>query len=91
MKFLTKPFTIFFIAFLAIITPASAVFAQSFDHNYSAYDAQLKKHVKYLADGKQSRVNYKGLAADHAELTKTLDTFSAVTPACAGPRPRASP
>jgi hypothetical protein len=66
---------------LAIFTPASAVFAQSFDHNYAAYDAQLKKHVKWLPDGKQSRVNYKGLAAERAELTKTLDALSAVTPA----------
>ena len=81
MKFLTKSFTIFFIAFLVIITPASAVFAQSFDHNYAAYDAQLKKHVKWQPDGKQSRVNYKGFAAERAEWTKTLDTFSAVTPA----------
>jgi Protein of unknown function, DUF547 len=77
-----KPiFAIFFIAALAIFTPATAVFAQSFDHNYAAYDAQLKKHVKFLPDGKQSRVNYNGLAADHAGLTKTLDAFSAVTPA----------
>ena len=70
-----------FIAFLAVFTPATAVFAQSFDHNYAAYDAQLKKHVKWLPDNKQSRVNYKGFAADRAELTKTLDAFSAVTPA----------
>ena len=70
-----KLFTIFFIAVLAIFTPATAVFAQSFDHNYAAYDAQLKKHVKWLPDNKQSRVNYKGLAAERAELTKTLDSF----------------
>jgi hypothetical protein len=76
-----KLFTIFFIAVLAVFTPATAVFAQSFDHNYAAYDAQLKKHVKWLPDNKQSRVNYKGLAAERAELTKTLDAFSAVTPA----------
>lgn len=76
-----KFFTTLFIAVLAIITPASAVFAQTFDHAYAAYDAQLKKHVKWLPDNKQSRVNYKGLAADRAELSKTLDAFSAVTPA----------
>jgi Protein of unknown function, DUF547 len=74
-------FAILLIATSAIFTPASAVFAQSFDHNYAAYDAQLKKHVKYLPDGKQSRVNYKGFAAERAEFGKTLDTFSAVTPA----------
>ena len=76
-----KLFTTFFIALLAVFTPTSAVFAQSFDHDYAVYDAQLKKHVKWLPDNKQSRVNYKGFAADHAELTKTLDSFSAVTPA----------
>jgi Protein of unknown function, DUF547 len=76
MKFIA----IFFIAVLAIFTTASAVFAQSFDHNYAVYEVQLKKHVKWLPDNKQSRVNYKGFAADRAELTKTLDAFSAVTP-----------
>jgi Protein of unknown function, DUF547 len=81
MKFFTSQITTIFIALLAIFTLARPVFAQSFDHNYSAYDAQLKKHVKWLPDGKQSRVNYKGFAADRAELTKTLDSFSAVTPA----------
>lgn len=81
MKFLSKPITIFFIALLAIFTPASAVFAQSFDHSYATYDAQLKKHVKWLPDNKQSRVNYKGFAAERAEFGKTLESFSAVTPA----------
>ncbi len=85
MKFLItrfiSRFATFLIALLAIFTPASAVFAQSFDHNYKAYDAQLKKHVTWLPDGKQSRVNYKGLAAERAELTKTLDSLSGVTPA----------
>ena len=69
-----------FIAACALSMGLSTAFAQNFDHNYSVWDAQLKKHVKWLADNKQSRVNYKGFAADHAELTKTLDGFSAVTP-----------
>ena len=73
-------FATLLIAVLAIFTPASAVFAQSFDHNYAAYDAQLKKHVKWLPDGKQSRVNYKGLAAERAELTKTLDASAPSPP-----------
>ena len=76
-----KLFATLLIAISAIITPATAAFAQNFDHTYAAYDAQLKKHVKWLPDNKQSRVNYKGFAADRAELTKTLDDFSAVTPA----------
>ena len=74
-------FAIFFIAVQAIFMPAKDVFAQTFDHNYSAYDAQLKKHVKWLPDNKQSRVNYKGFVAERAELTKILDSFSAITPA----------
>jgi Protein of unknown function, DUF547 len=74
-------FAIFLIAVLTIFTPASGVFAQSFDHSYAAYDAQLKKHVKWLPDNKQSRVNYKSFATERAEFSKTLDAFSAVTPA----------
>jgi Protein of unknown function, DUF547 len=81
MKPISTHIATLLIAILAIITPATAVFAQSFDHNYAAYDAQLKKHVKWLPDNKQSRVNYKGFATEHAELTKTLDSFSAVTSA----------
>ncbi len=41
----------------------------------------MKKHVKWLTDNKQSRVNYKGFAGDRAELKKVLDSFSAVSKA----------
>lgn len=74
-----KQFAILLIAVYALFTLATASFAQSFDHNYVAWDTQLKKNVKWLPDNKQSRVNYKGFAADHAELTKTLEGFSSVT------------
>ncbi len=50
----------------------------TFDHQYAAWDALLKKHVRWLPDNKQSRVNYKGFAADKAEFKKVLDAFSAV-------------
>ena len=63
-------------AFLCATTP---VFSQSFDHNYTSWDALLKKHVKWLPDNKQSRTNYKDFAADRAELKKVLDGLSAVT------------
>ncbi len=76
-----KRFTIFLIAAAAIFHWAGAAFAQGFDHNYAAWDAQVKKHVKWLPDNKQSRVNYKGFAAERAELTKVLESFSAVTSA----------
>lgn len=76
-----KRITTFLIAAYALFIWAGAAFAQNFDHSYATWDAQVKKHVKWLPDNKQSRVNYKGFAADRAELTKTLDSLSAVTPA----------
>ncbi len=78
---LSRRFAIAMIANYSILTGTSSTFAQGsggFDHSYAAWDALLKKHVKWLPDGKQSRVNYKGMAADRAELKKLLDSFSAV-------------
>jgi hypothetical protein len=49
-----------------------------FDHSYTAWDALLRKHVSWLPDNKQSRVDYAGFKADQAELRKVLDSFSAV-------------
>jgi hypothetical protein len=76
-----KRLATFLIAACALLLWSSGVFAQNFDHNYGQWDAQLKKHVKWLPDNKQTRVNYKGFAADRAELGKTLESLSAVTPA----------
>ena len=61
--------------------PATPVFAQSFDHNYSTWTTLLAKHVKWLPDNKQSRANYKGFAADRAELKSVLDGLSVVSQA----------
>src|SRR5512134_858177 len=41
-------------------------FAQPFDHSYGAWDALLTKHVKWLPDNKQSRVDYAAFQADRA-------------------------
>jgi hypothetical protein len=71
--------TIITIALGAVFLPASPVFSQSVDHNYAAWDALLKKHVKWQPDNKQSRANYKGFAADRAELKKVLESLSAVS------------
>jgi len=49
-----------------------------FDHSYAAWDALVKKHVKWLPDNKQSRVDYNGFKTDRAELKKVLDAMSAV-------------
>jgi hypothetical protein len=61
---------------LAFVT--SLVQAQGFDHGYVTWDALVKKHVRWLPDNKQSRVDYAAFARDRAELKKVLDAMSAV-------------
>lgn len=51
------------------------------DHSYATWEALLRKHVRWLPDGKQSRVDYKGFTADRAALQAVLAGWSAVTPA----------
>jgi Protein of unknown function, DUF547 len=51
-----------------------------FDHGHAGWDALLKKHVRWLPDQKQSRVDYDGFKTDRAALKKVLDAMSAVTP-----------
>ena len=60
-----------------------SVFAQNagFDHSYAAWEALLKKHVKWLPDGKQSRMDYRALATERSALQAVLEQWSAVTPA----------
>jgi Protein of unknown function, DUF547 len=75
-------FTSLFIAVNAIGICQYGVLAQStFDHSYPAWDALLKKHVRWLPDGKQSRVDYKALGADRAPLAAILADWSTLTPA----------
>lgn len=62
----------------AAVPPLPAHAQAGFDHSYAAWDALLKKHVRWLPDGKQSRAHYKGFAADRAALKAVLDTMSAV-------------
>ncbi len=57
----------------------TAAFAQgSFDHEHAAWSALLKKHVRWLPDGKRSQADYKGFAADRAQLKAVLDSYSTV-------------
>lgn len=51
----------------------------AFDHQYLRWNALLNKHVRWLPDQKQSRVDYKGFMADRAELKVVLDALSAVS------------
>ncbi len=46
--------------------------------SYAAWDGLLRSHVRWLADGKQSRVDYRGFAADRPALKAVLAEWSAV-------------
>jgi Protein of unknown function, DUF547 len=63
---------------LLLLTLAGWAHAQGFDHSYAAWDALVKKHVRWLPDNKQSRVDYAAFARDRAELKKVLDALSAL-------------
>ena len=81
MKLASRRNAIISIAVCAHFTRATAVFAQekpAFDASYAAWDALLKKHVKWLPDNRQSRVSYAGFAADRAALDAVLASWSAV-------------
>ncbi|MDP1692411.1 MAG: DUF547 domain-containing protein [Burkholderiaceae bacterium] len=57
-------------------------FAQAqFDHGHTGWDSLVGKHVKWLPDHKQSRVDYAAFKADRVELKKVLDAMSAVSKA----------
>jgi len=60
------------------LLPWPALAQTAFDHSHAAWGALLKKHVRWLPDGKQSQANYKGVAADRSALKAVLDGMSAV-------------
>jgi hypothetical protein len=60
---------------------SGSALAQTFDHTHAPWDALLKKHVRLIADGNASQVDYRGFAADRATLGRYLQSLSAVTPA----------
>ncbi len=64
-----------------VLRSARAQPAAAPDHGYAAWDALLRKHVRWLPDNKQSRVDYRGLLAERAVLKKLLAEWSAVTAA----------
>jgi Protein of unknown function, DUF547 len=51
------------------------------DHTYAAWDSLLRKHVRWMPDNRQSRVDYKGFAADRAALKAVLAEWSGVSAA----------
>lgn len=63
---------------LAVLT-ANVVNAQNFDHQHSAWTKLLAVHVKVLRDGQASRLNYSGMADEHAVLRAYLGDLSGVS------------
>ncbi|HXZ49274.1 MAG TPA: DUF547 domain-containing protein [Usitatibacter sp.] len=66
--------------FLAVLVLAAAPLpAAAFDHTYAAWNALLAKHVRYIANGVASRVDYAGMARDRAQLKAVLADDEKVT------------
>ena len=64
--------------FVLLLLLLSGLAQAQFDHGHTGWDALLKKHVQWLPDNKQSRVDYAGFKADRAALKGVLDAMSAV-------------
>ncbi len=75
MKLLRPVFALFCLA--ATLT----VSAKPVDQDYAAWNALSKKHVRWMPDNVQSRVNYAGFKQDKAQLTQVLNEFSGLTQA----------
>ena len=67
---------------LAVLFLACACLpALALDHSHAAWDALLKKHVRYVAGGNASQVSYAGMARDRAQLAAVLDEYQKVSKA----------
>lgn len=60
--------------------PARSQSITPIEDNEFAWDHLLRKHVHWLPDNKQSRVDYAGFAGDRNALHAVLANWSAVTP-----------
>lgn len=57
---------------------AGASPAQGFDQGHATWDALVKKHVVVVSGGKASRLDYAGMARDHARLGRYLESLARV-------------
>ena len=77
--------TLISIAHFAVLAGHTAFFAPvasaqtEIDHAYGVWERLLRKNVKWLPDNRQSRVNYKGFAAERAALQGVLASLSGVS------------
>ena len=63
----------------ALVVCMAATTAQAFDHAHAAWDAMLKKHVRYIEGGNASQVSYAGFMKDRAQLKAILADDQKVT------------
>lgn len=63
---------------VAILAMCVALPSAAFDHAYAAWGALLQKHVRYIANGDASRVDYAGMKRDHDALNAVLADFEKV-------------
>lgn len=66
-------------AVVVAISSLAAANAASFDPAFTTWNALTNKHVHWLPDNVQSRVDYAGLKRDSAMLSQVLNEFSAVS------------
>ncbi len=64
---------------VALLSCATLVRAQAFDHSHAAWNALLARHVKTFANGNASAVDYAALKSEHAALKTYLGTLTAVS------------
>jgi len=64
--------------FVLLLVLLSGLAQAQFDHGHANWDALVKKHVRWLPDNKQSRVDYAAFKLDRAALKGVLDAMSAV-------------
>ena len=64
--------------FVLLLMLLSGLAQAQFDPTYGRWDALVKKHVRWLPDNKQSRVDYAAFRADRAALKLVLDGLSTV-------------
>lgn len=69
----------FLAAALALV--AASLPALALDHSHQPWEALLKKHVRYVANGNASQVSYAGMARDRAALKGVIDEYQKVTKA----------
>jgi Protein of unknown function, DUF547 len=65
--------------FACLLALLSSLAQAQFDHSYASWDGLVKKHVRWLPDNQQSRVDYAAFQRDRAELVRVLSTLGAVS------------